>query len=319
MQQLTIIILALLAAGGSSADGASSTRRRRLQPSAAACCFAGGHVEYVRMPDCQLGSPPPQPHHQVFRWPDFLRCWEAMRAHYSNTTRQDPGGINATIAETNPVFVITLAPGAALTMPTSAPTLTLDAAALHGAVPVNEMVPFEVVVSFPFPDGGTSAQPCPEARLSQLRLELTDHAHAAGHPLALSFSGCGRHASRLEGLSLRALGWGNPDFGFLGMSNATLLTLAPPQFADADEAQGSIEAVSWIESDVNDSTVAYFGDVSANFGDSVGLGATQNGSRALRTTFSVVDPSTAWGAPYRLRRPGVDSNYQFEWCHLRTH
>ena len=77
------------------------------------------------------------------------------------------------------------------------------------------------------------------------------------------------------------------------------------------DGQLTMDSLSWTEADLIDSDVRYFGDVEGGFGDSPSLG--QNGSRAIRTRFSVEDPKAAYGKHYQMRKPGIDSNYQFSW------
>eukprot|EP01046_Picozoa_sp_COSAG06_P063595 COSAG06_NODE_14838_length_1121_cov_1.919765_1_plen_205_part_10 len=167
-----------------------STSRRRLQPAAAACCFAGGFVELSRMPICD----PPPGVRPLSSYRDLKTCWERAAAHFGNHTRVDPDGVNATVAETHPIFVVSLAAGSDIRVPPTEPPLTMDASLLPpGSIPVDEMLSFQLVVAYPFParDGTvTVQQPCPRASISDLRLELTDTQHLRPHPLSLGFSGC---------------------------------------------------------------------------------------------------------------------------------
>ena len=73
----------------------------------------------------------------------------------------------------------------------------------------------------------------------------------------------------------------------------------------------ALDSLDWTEADLIESEVKYYGDVEGNFGDIPSSG--QNGSRAIRSNFSVEDPKAVYGKNYKLRPPGTDSNYQFSW------
>lgn len=274
--------------------------RRRLQPAAAACCFADGVVQLRRMPICDASAGV----RGVSEYRDLRACWEHATVHFGNTARGDPSCVNATVAETHPIFVVTMAADIAIVVPASEPPMSMDASVLPpGAIPVDERLSFQLVLALAAAQG----QPCTNASIRGLQLELTDRKQLAPHPLALQFSGCGRSASQLHDLRLQAIGWGMPSFLSIGMTNASVLSIAPPSVAD----ELVLTSLSWTEADLVDSEVRYFGDIEGNFGDDPVSG--QNGSRAVRTRFVVEDPKALYGKSYQLRPPGVDSNYEFSW------
>jgi hypothetical protein len=277
------------------------------QPSAAACCFAGGQVSYVRMPNCE-----PLPGQRgVSEWLDLCACWSAVEAHFGNRTVDvGPDGQNSTIAERHPIFVVNLAARAAIAAPAKATALVFDSSLLPpGAVPVDgPMRGFDVVFSFPEDE---QTRECQQAALSGLTIAITDRQHLQPQRLGIQFAGCGRDTHRLDKLTLTTVGWASPSFEFLSVVGASILTVEPPWNQDHP---GTEAALSFIEADFVDSHVRYFGDVSGDFGDS--FGATQNGSRALRCSFDVVDPRwpEIYGPTYSFRKfsDGVE-NYQFSW------
>eukprot|EP01052_Picozoa_sp_SAG31_P032323 SAG31_NODE_3533_length_4149_cov_5.847901_1_plen_496_part_00 len=299
--RLAGVLATVVTAGRAELSG----ERRRLQPSAAACCFARGAVVLSQMPICEREGTP-----FVHDWRGLKACWKAATAHYGNATRIDPSGTNVTVAETHPIFIVNLAAGADIAPPLEESPLVLDASTLPtGITPTDEMLPFQIVLAFPF--GAQGPESCPRGCIDRLRLQLTDKKQLGSsvHPLVINFAGCNRNVSSLTNLDISAIGWGNPQFGFLSMSNASVVAIAPT--SSRLNGDGSGDAVSWLEADIANSEVSYFGDVVGTFGDS--FGATQNGSRALDTTFKVVDPKKFWGATYMYRAPALSSNYQFSW------
>jgi hypothetical protein len=303
LHQLGLLLL-------TSAADASKSTRRRLQPAAAACCYAGGAVEYTRSPACDPLA------RYVSHWLDMKACWERLQQHYGNTTTAGPSdcGIDGdkpcTIAELYPIFIINLASGIDIAAPPGPfDVLALDASALPpGLLPSQgPMGSFDIVISFPTGPDQTPGS-CPTASLRGLTLVITDKHHVGAHPLNVQIAGCGRVSSLLPDFQLVAVGWGMPSFEFIGMANASITAVAPT----STEGQGATAAVSWIEADILDSSVSYFGDIEGDFGNS--YGATQNGSRAVRCNFDVVNPKELYGPTYKFRPTDADSNYQFAWC-----
>jgi len=92
---------------------------------------------------------------------------------------------------------------------------------------------------------------------------------------------------------------------FLTMDNSNLLSLEPPA---NDDISRSGDALHFQECDVINSTMKYFGDVTGEQGNSVGL--TQNGSRAIDSRFLVSPPEHH--IPQYTYRPNGDG-YQFSW------
>ena len=298
--RLLVRLLMLLAASG-------DLRPAAAQPSAAVCCFAGGQISYVRMPVCELQAG----QRGVSEWLDLRACWEAVEAHFGNrTTQTTPQGLNVTIAERYPIFVINLAAGAAIATPADAPALALDSSLLPpGAIPVDgPMRGFGIVFSFPYDE---QTRTCKPASLTGLTLAVTDVQNLQPQGLGVQFAGCGREVHKLHNLTLTSIGWGSPSFEFLSVVGSDILTVEAPWSEDHQDTEA---ALSFIEADIISSNVSYFGDVSGNFGDS--FGATQNGSRALRSTFVAVDPTRPdiYGPTYTFRKPSSNNNYDFSWC-----
>lgn len=83
-------------------------------------------------------------------------------------------------------------------------------------------------------------------------------------------------------LPLQALGYGNIELSFLTLRDSVITSIEPPSLDTVPSAGAAFTAD---ESDIIDSRIKYFGDVTGNFGQQYGL--TQNGSRAIGSGFTV--------------------------------
>lgn len=267
-----------------------------------ACCYADGHMEYGFCGATLAGAS---------SWLHFKTCWSQALRHFANTTIV--GEFNLTMAEKYSIFVIMIDRNATKIQadPDDLP-LTFDADIIPaGALPELGYLPFKLKVSLPY--GSSVDDPCPVFQLSDISIRVTLHhqqprtpgRHYAGFTFGID--GCSRQAQTVSNLEFHALGYGNLELSFLTLrDSANIVSIEPPSSADIDGPAG--DALAFVEADVINSTLHYFGDVSGQAGNTFGL--SQNGSRSIGSNFLVENPVPVV-PDYSYRRTG--DGYQFSW------
>ena len=253
----------------------------------------------------------------VSTWSDFKSCWAQARRHFANTTVVGP--FNMTAAEKYSVFVIVVdaAAGPSLGPPPAevGEPLTFDADIIpDGAVPELGYLPFQLHISLP-PAPPSSPADCPAFDLRDLRIELGLHGQAprpakrqyAGFTFNINGGGCSvRGTQTVSNLNFSARGFGNLDVSFLTLRGSAVLSVEPPAKSNVPL---SGDALHFTECDVVDSSFRYLGGVTGEAGNTFGL--TQNGSRAIRSTF-IVEKEPGLHVPDYAYRAGGDG-YSFDW------
>lgn len=262
-----------------------------------ACCGAGGAITYGTC-EAQVGG-------GIGSWQDFEVCWALARVHFGNTTK-DPDNYNLTIAERYQIFSLVLSAEGGSSGLAGRPSglLVLDASVI---APWNDdrlygYLPYYVSIHFPALSDGT----CPEFELHGLQLEFRSTLGDELHPyLAVKVNGCSPDKSKLTASSLGAKGWGNFEFNFLRVEASDILSVEP---SAKQRAKGYTFALTIVESTLVGTALSYFGSAEMTIGNSGER--TQNGVRAVRSKFVVVDP--------RSIMPGYDmpegrGEYQMSW------
>eukprot|EP00854_Cymbomonas_tetramitiformis_P002914 gene2914-3726_t len=238
-------------------------------------------------------------------WDDFKTCWESAKVHFSNTTVV--GEYNVTLAERYSIFVLVLDDNITeINALQEEVPLTFSADIIpEGSTPEYGYLPWEISVSLPF-----SAEICPKFIFSNLAVNFTLQGEQRRPPNAInlkfSISGCGRQTQRISNFTFKGLGYSGLELAFLTLTDSNLLAI---EHVSADNTSG-LDALNFIEIDVIKSSLSYFGDVTGNIGMSYGL--SQYGSRAVASSFVVVDPDE-FVANFRWRSPNDFNTYQFSW------
>ena len=266
-------------------------------------------------------GPPPGP--AVKTLSDLKQCWNRMRTHFANHTIIDK--YNLTVAEKYSMFLIVL--GGHELDAESTPLAFEGSLFADGATPELGYLPFELQILLPAPK--RRGEPCPPFLLRGLNVSfnLGERAPSVARPgFSFSINGCGREAQTISALEMRAVGYANLAVSFATLRDSHRLLSIEPSRGTAPVAA---DAFSFSETDLVNSTLSYFGDVTGTIGNA--YGDTQNGSRATDTTFVVADPAAHIGATYRFREDG--DGYRFSWlgsfpqewnsttrdfCHLRN-
>ena len=262
-----------------------------------ACCFGSQKMLYGGA--CNGAPPGPA----VESLSELKQCWTRMRAHFANDTIV--GEYNLTMAEKYSMFLIML--GGSRLDAKGAPLSFEGSIFADGATPELGYLPFELQLMLPSP--AARGSPCPRFELRGLNVSFSPGARVsrvARPGFTFSINGCDRHRQSISELELRAAGYGTLAVNFATLRDShSLLSIEPSH----GTAPVSADAVSLSESDLVNSTVRYFGDVTGTLGNA--YGATQNGSRAWDSQFVVADPAVHLGATYRYREDG--DGYRFSW------
>lgn len=283
------------------ASAALLSGRVRGQAMPTACCYAGIAMQYGLCSGATAG---------VSTWAHFRDCWRHASEHFANTTVV--GEYNLTMAEKYSIFVIVLdAEASRIQAEVGDLPLTFEADTIPaGAQPELGYLPFELKVSLP--RGRTTQDPCPAFELADLALRFSLHGQQHRKPgrayagFTFGIEGCGRHAQTVSNLTFEALGYGTLQFDFVTVRDSQhILSIEAPSEGDRGPAG---DAIGFQESDAVNCTFRYFGDVTGAMGNTYGL--TQNGSRAIGSTFVVEDPSRHV-PDYAYRSSG--DGYRFTW------